>query len=143
MKKLLLCIGLLLASVGAANFDKKEVAQLEATLTHNIKAMNDENLEEYMKDIHPLSPAYAGTKRFLEQLFVNYDLEATHLGMTPLMIDEHYFILRGKQKTVRIKGTIPFRDNIVEALHVYKKHEGKWLLWSSMMLEIENLERKK
>lgn len=136
MKRLLI---VLLASgfyLGASEFNKSDVSQLEATLAHNIDAMNQENLAAYMQDIHPLSPAYSGTQTLLKQLFTNYDLKVTHLGMKPLMIDAKYFILKGKQKTVKLKGDAPFKDNIVEALHVYKKHKGKWLLWSSMILEV-------
>ena len=139
MKKLVLILSLLLLQVAANEFNPHDVKQLEATLEHNIKAMNAENLESYMEDIHPMSPAFAGTKSFLKRLFVNYDLKATHMGMEPLMIDDKYFILKGKQKTVKLAGDAPFQDNLVEAIHVYKKHNGKWLLWSSMILEVSPL----
>ena len=136
MKKFLLLVSILLLQVSAGEFNPGDIKQLEATLEHNVNAMNEEKLESYMEDIHPMSPAYAGTKAFLKRLFVNYDLKATHMGMQPLMVDNKYFILRSKQKTVKLSGDAPFQDNIVEALHVYKKHQGKWLLWSSMVLEV-------
>ena len=136
MKRLLFVLLALVCYLGAVEFNKSDVNQLETTLAHNIDAMNKEDLDAYMRDIHPLSPAYAGTKTVLKQLFVNYDLEVTHMGMKPLLIDEKHFIIKGTQKTVKVKGDAPFQDNIVEALHVYKKHDGKWLLWSSMILEI-------
>jgi len=136
MKKLVLVLTLILLQVNAGDFSPSDVKQLEATLEHNIKSMNEEKLADYMEDIHPLSPAFSGTKAFLKRLFVTYDLKATHMGMKPLMIDEKYFILKGKQKTIKLAGNAPFQDNIVEAIHVYKKHKGKWLLWSSMILEV-------
>lgn len=136
MKRSIVMLLTLLLNLSASEFNQEDVRELEATLAHNIDAMNKENLDDYMKDIHPLSPAYAGTKVLLKKLFTHYDLKATQMMMKPLMIDEKYFILRGRQKTIDLKGDAPYQDNIAEALHVYKKYKGKWLLWSSMILEI-------
>jgi len=136
MKKIILMVALMLSQLTASEFSAKDVTELENRLILNFKAMNAENLDLYMQDVHPDSPAYAGTRAFVQKLFANYDLKATHLGMKPLLIDEKYFILKAKQKTVKIRGDAPFQDNIVEAIHVYKKYKGKWLLWSSMILEV-------
>jgi len=142
MGKLLL-LGLLMCSlqVNAGDFNKKECDDLISVIKHNLMAMNSEDIDEYMKDIHPDSPAFANTKLILKQLFDAYDLKATHISLKPLMIDDSYFIVRAKQKTVKISGNALFQNNIADAIHVYKKYNGKWLLWSSMILEIKKIDK--
>ena len=51
MKKILIAFLFLTATtIHAAEFDPHEVNQLKAVLDHNIEAMNNENIEEYMWD---------------------------------------------------------------------------------------------
>lgn len=120
-----------------AEFDSKEVTQLEEKIKSNIVAMNNEDLDAYLNDIHPESPAYPGTAKVLQSLFAVYDLKTTHISMKPLMIDDEYFIVRGRQKSEMLSGDMPYQDNIADAIHIYKKHDGEWLFWSSMVLDLK------
>ncbi len=142
MKQLLLLVLAAFAlQLSAKDVDKEDANALESVIKHNINAMNDENVDEYMKDIHPDSPAFANTKLTMTQIFQTYDLQATHLSMKPLIIDDQYFIVRAKQKIIKISGNAPFQNNIVDVIHVYKKKDEKWLLWSSMILEIQKADK--
>ncbi|MBT7408300.1 MAG: hypothetical protein HN826_01230 [Methylococcales bacterium] len=140
MKKILIAFLFLTATtIHAAEFDPHEVNQLKAVLDHNIEAMNNENIEEYMKDIHPKSIAYNNTKMILKKLFTLFDLKSTNLDITPLFVDGKYFIIKGRTQTLKIAGDTPFSDHIIDGIHIYKKHDGKWLLWNSIILEIVKL----
>ena len=143
MKSLLLLTAIIFTfHLNAANFNKKEVENLTSVIKHNVKAMNDEDINAYMQDVHPNSPGYAATKNMLTQLFKIYDLKVTLISIKPLMIDDQYFIVRAQQKTIKKSGTAPFSDNIIDVIHVYKKYQNKWLLWSSMILEVKKLNKK-
>jgi len=124
----------------ADEFNENEIRELELSIKHNFKAFNDRDINEYMKDIHPDSPVYAGTKDLLSKLFKIYRLKISLLDMKPLMIDEDYFILRAKQKSIKISGKAAYDNTITDVLHVYKKYNNKWALWSSMVLDIKYID---
>lgn len=142
MKKILLLVILLMSiQVYSGDFNKSDVKKLKKIIKHNYKAMNDKDIDEYMKDIHPKSPGFQNTKLILSKMFSLYDIKTTYIDMKPLMIDEQYFIIRTKQKTIEKSGKAPFPDSVTDAIHVYKKYKGNWKLWSSMILEVNPIKK--
>jgi hypothetical protein len=96
----------------------------------NIRAMEEENLEEVMATIHKESPSYSTTETLAQQLFDVYDLKYELNDVVLLEKNEEEAKVRCVQITTK-RGGPAFRDNKILMTHVLKKEGNRWKLWSS------------
>jgi hypothetical protein len=121
---------------GATKNDAGAEAELKAMMDAQIDAMNKEDVSAYLATIDPSSPAYEPTKSSMEQLFKQYDLKATLHSCEMVSEKEGEAKIRTVISTEKVEGP-DFQDNKITAVHTVLKKEGKWVLSTS---EIENIE---
>ena len=138
MFMLFFCLLTLFTSLVLAKDDGKETikTELHKNFSDSIKALHSENLDGYMSTIHDSSLVYSPTKQAMTNIFKTYDLKYEILKYALVAVDSDYAYMRVLQSTKKIKGPA-FRDNKVDALHVFKKKKDKWLLWQTSLLSIE------
>ena len=107
----------------------------------NVQAMGARNLAGVMETIYPDSPNYAATKQFMEELLANYTLRCTLGNTKVLSIEQDEAQVSFVQTTEKVSGEMPFDDNRVEGIHLLKKHNGVWKIYSSQVTKSEFLKK--
>jgi hypothetical protein len=129
------------AQIGSEELAKTHAqtsAELKSVLLKNFEGYQNEDIGEVLTTVHTLSPGYAATKTMADQIFPAYDLKYEVNSFRYLMTDGEYALARVSQKTSKIKGP-PFRNNQMDLIVVFKQEDGKWKLWSQVILEVEYL----
>lgn len=109
---------------------------LKKVIERNIESLQEKDLDKAMAPVHPKSPVYEGTRAALKQAFDSYDLRGDLLSFTFIGTDGEYAVARTKQQTSKVKGPA-FRDNILDAIQVFKKDGSEWKLWQTTILEVQ------
>jgi hypothetical protein len=129
------------AQTGLEAFTKTSAdisAELKSVLLKNFEGYQKEDIGEILTTVHTLSPGYAATKSVADQIFPVYDLKYELSSFRYLMIDGGYALARVSQITSKIKGPA-FHNNQIDLIIVFKQEDGKWKLWSQVILGIEYL----
>ena len=117
---------------------------LKCALRENLKGIEQEDIEQAMSVIHPDSSIFKPTKKLTEQLFERYDLDYELVSAHLVGWDDDYAVLRAVQITrARGEKSFPFRDNKLDAMHVFRKHGKKWKCWQTTILEVKYLDNEK
>lgn len=129
------------AEKGKETIPEKETIfkAVSKTVEDNCKFLTDENLEKFLSTIHSESLGYQDAKKDPKQLFDQYDLVYTITSKKLLGYDSDYAYIRVTQVTKKVKGPA-FRDNSIDVIHVLKKENGIWKIWSGCLLSIQYLE---
>ncbi len=130
----LLSNSFLMAENAAAEKDIEK--ELNAVITANFKAYEIENIEKVMETVHSESPGFEATKEFSSQIFPVYDIKYELLSFKFIAFEGEYALGRVKQKTSKVSGP-EFKDNIIDAIVIFKQEAGRWKLWSQATLELE------
>jgi len=112
---------------------------IEQVINDNLKYILEEDLELTLTTIHTQSPNYASSAQIMQQLFVAYDLKYEIVEINFIDVDDEYAYVRVVQKSEKINGP-EFRNNILDALQVFKQEEGQWKLWTQANLAINYLD---
>jgi hypothetical protein len=124
---------------GAPKPPLEDVAKaLQAVLEDNVKALNEKALDLGMSAIHSQSPVLAPTRQMLEKIHAAYDLHVEILSFAYIGRDAEYAVARASQKTTKVRGP-EFRDNVVDAMHIFRQENGQWKVWQSAVLSVEFL----
>ena len=113
----------------------EQIKTLQRVIAGSIESMNSEDLPAYLAGIDPESPIYQHREIVMGQLFAAYDLQTTSVSVSPLMVDEEFFIVRHKLRKVKLSGRAKFRNILADMVQVYRYEGGKWRLWSSLVLK--------
>ena len=112
---------------------------LKEVVEENLAALNAEDLGGASATIHTKSPIYHGTKRAAKEVFRAYDLRAKLLSCKYVGTDGEYAVVRVRQETKKVRGP-DFRNNEMDAMHVFRKEKGKWKFWAMAVLEVKYLD---
>lgn len=109
-----------------------------AVLRENLTAYNGEDIDRYMRTIHPGSPAYAQTQATLEDMVDLFDLTAT---WDKAQVDE---INAGEARvsfilTTRKLSGPAFRDNTIAGMITLKLDDGQWKIYDQSVDDIQYL----
>jgi hypothetical protein len=115
-----------------------EKEAIKSVLILQFKALNEENVEDYMATIDPNSPAFQPTKDLIPQAFANTDLKYVMDEFDVINISDNTAEVRVVQTTTKIRAP-QFRDNRMIFIHSFKKSNGTWKMFSSDVQKIEFL----
>ncbi|MDD5728308.1 MAG: hypothetical protein PHV59_07085 [Victivallales bacterium] len=136
MKKFLFPFVVLLAAFPVvAEPTAKITAELEDVFKKYVEYCNTENIRGVMEIMHSKSAEYASTRIRMARIAAGYDLKYELMSFNYVGITGEYAIARTVQKTSKIKGP-SYRNNILEALQVFKREDGKWKIWTTAILSL-------
>ena len=118
---------------------KKEDPSIEKLLRDNLSYSATENIDGYLSTIHPHSPIFAQTLKFLPKVFQTYDLNYTIDSISVVSVDSEKALVRVTQTTTRKSGPA-FRNNRLLMLDELRKSNGQWKLYNSTMEKIDYLD---
>ncbi len=127
---MLLCVGLPVGAFAATADDLKK------TIEDNFAASTKEDMDTLLKTIHTQSPAFAGTKKVMEELNARFDLKYTLTDYNFIGEDADYAYARFKLQTQKVGGA-EFKDNMVDNVAVFKKEDGVWKFWTQAILDVK------
>jgi hypothetical protein len=107
--------------------------QVRQTLEEGIAAFNKENLPETLKALDPDAPTYEVTKERISRIFKNHDVDFELIDFDFVGETGPYAIARVKEKSTE-KSNTDFRDNVTEALYIFRKKGDRWKLWGEYRL---------
>ena len=109
-------------------------------IQNNIKALQEENLENYLATLHPDSPGYAQMEALCPKIFEIYDLQHKLVETKILKISGDEARVRTTQEARRISGPENYKDNRSTMVHTLKKYKGHWKLFNTEQESMELLE---
>ncbi|MFQ3676358.1 MAG: hypothetical protein SNJ74_00225, partial [Fimbriimonadaceae bacterium] len=98
--------------------------------SRTMQAFNDNDFDAYMAGFDPESPDRDLTRGLAESLFRTYRFQVSIDRAEVEKIEGDLATVRAVQTTRRVAGPA-FRDNTIEAVHTFRRHEGRWLLRST------------
>ncbi len=128
-----------LITAGCSNKKADEEA-LRTVIQKNLKALQDENLEDYLSTLHPESPGYAKMELLCPRIFEIYELKHDLVNTEVLNISDNEARVRTTQEARRISGPENYKDSRSITVHTLKKYEGEWKLFKTEDESMELLE---
>ena len=135
---IVLLLTLALAATTTLAVDEGIAEELRSVIEKNFSTSEAEDLEKYMNTMHPESPSYQQTRKLSQQMMDRYDLEYELLSFSYVGENGKYQLARVRQKTTDTSEAA-FRDNITVNLWAFRKDDGEWKGWNTMLLEREFL----
>ncbi len=130
-----LSITFLMCLMACSPENADDAKEIEALLTENLRATEAEDLNAVSDTMHTDSPAYSQTQKIIQMAFDNYDLKYKLLMFRYIGQDDEYALARFKFSTEKVSGP-EFKNNILDTIHVFRKENDKWKIWSQATLEI-------
>lgn len=110
--------------------------QLKSVIKLNLKANQDENLDQYLSTVIIPDEQISQTEEAMTKLFNDYDLQYIIDDIKVLTTDNDDAQVQVVQTTKKLKGGA-FRDNKVTVVHHLKKSKGQWKIFKSDTKNIE------
>ena len=121
----------------AIGFSEDDVAgEIEELVLENLRATEAEDMDAVLDTMHSQSPHYAQTKKTVTLVFETYDLDYELVLFRYIGQDDEYAIARFQFSAELVAGP-EFNDNKLDTIHVFRKENGSWKIWSMAILEIE------
>ena len=133
-----LALGLTLA-LSACNKPIADKAVIFAAIHDNVHALETKDVETVMATIHPDSPAFAGTKAAVEEMFASVDLKYTLSDLRIETATPEEVKVSFKQKTEKQGERGQFVSNIVEGIHTLRPDKGRWKIYKSLQTKVTDL----
>ena len=118
--------------------DQTTAKLIEDVLKANLNAGQQENLEAMLNTVHSQSPSYLMTKQEMIAIFDNFDISYELTYYKYIGQDNDYAVARARYTTKKISG-YAFKDNEVDTIHIFKKENGEWKIWSAAILDVKYL----
>ena len=115
---------------------------LFGAIHENVHALEKKDVETVMATIHPESPAFAGTRGAVEEMFKSVDLKYTlsDLRIESATLEE--VKVSFKQKTEKLGERGQFESNIVEGIHTLRPDKGTWKIYKTLQTKVTDLNGK-
>ncbi|MBD2040251.1 hypothetical protein [Microcoleus sp. FACHB-672] len=117
---------------------QSEKQKIKSVIDLQAKALNEENIDVYMKTISQSSPQYSLTVEVLTELFQQYDLKYEITDMEFLTLAQNEAKVKIIQTTTKIKGPA-FRDNKTVIIHTLRKDNGEWKFYLTALDSVNYL----
>jgi len=111
---------------------------IEDVLKENLNAGQQENLQAMLNTVHSQSPSYLMTKQQMSAVFENFDISYKLTYYKYIGQDNDYAVARARLSSKKISGSA-FKDNEVDTIHIFKKENGEWKIWSAAILDVKYL----
>jgi len=128
-----------LLTVGCAGGGSESDAQILASITANLKAMEREDVDGTMATIDPSSGGYEMTKEMIKVIFEQYDLKYELSDLKVIKRSDKEAEVGFTQITRKATGP-DFRNNKITGVHILKKSDGVWRIFSSQIKTTEYLD---
>ena len=112
---------------------------ITSVVYENMKFAQNEDIENFMATIHEQAPKYASTEKEIRQAFNKYDIKYTLEGVKVIEKSDQNAKVKFVQKAEKINGP-EFRNYVVTGIHVLKKSDGKWKIYSTLIEKLEYLD---
>ncbi len=140
MIKIFILILLVLVNTNLLFANDKISNAIKVVMLNNLKYTQNEKTEKVMSTMHSQSPSYMVTKNALTSVFKPYDLKYDLLSYKYIAYDGDLVYIRIKQSTKKISGPA-FNNNIIDSVLVFRKEDGKWKIWSQMIISINYINK--
>jgi hypothetical protein len=114
-------------------------ANIIATVTENLKAMERENVDATMATIDETSGGYQGTKDLIKVIFEQFDLKYELTDLKVIEKNKNEAKVSFTQITRKVSGP-EFRDNKITGVHTLRLSGGKWRIYNSAVTTTEYLD---
>lgn len=134
-----LLIAMVIFGCGGSGGGASSDADIMASVTSNLKAMEREDVDGTMATIDQNSPGYKTTKDLIKLIFEQYDLkyELSDLKVTEKKGNEAKVSFT--QVTRKASGP-EFRDNKITGVHTLRFTGGKWRIFNSAVTTTDYLD---
>ncbi len=109
---------------------------IEQIVLENLRFTESEDVKNGMKTIHPDSPIYPTQEKALVYIAEKYDLNYKLLSFSFIAEHKEYAYARIEFETTRVAGGV-FKDNVVDAVWVFRKENETWKYWNQSILTLE------
>ena len=116
-----------------ANIDPETEVEILKVLRQNINATKAKDVQGVLATIHEDSPQLESTKRGMEYVFNNYDLDYILEEAEVIEVNGDEAKVYYVQFTKALSGT-GFADNRAEGIHIMKKSGDKWKIYKTESL---------
>lgn len=154
MKARLIVITLFAAAIVLAGCSQKESVEgadsgkispderqaIMSVLRANIKAAENEDINGFMRTIHPDSPAFESTRSFMKQAFAEYDFSYEIVEANVLEVSGDVARVSYIQITRKKSGPDAIADNQMQGEHILKKTDGRWKIYSTKAKQYTDLQ---
>jgi hypothetical protein len=115
-------------------------SELRLVVEQHLKWCSVKSVEMALELVHTQSPGYLQSQQALSRTFVNFTLKYSVLSFSYIGKDGEYAVARVKMKTEKVEGPA-FRDNIVDAIMIFKKEDDAWKIWTQANCNVKFLEK--
>lgn len=130
-----------LAFAGCERITDADKAAALATVKQNLEAMEARNAEAVAATIHSQSPHFEKTKMLTDQLFKKYELHYELKEAAVESVARDTIRVRFVQDVVKISGPPDFKSTRTAGVHVLRREDGAWKLWSTENQQVTYLEK--
>jgi DNA polymerase IIIc chi subunit len=109
--------------------------EIETLLIENLRSTEAEDINAVLATMHSEAPNYSQTQKIVNFAFETYDLKYELLLFRYIGQDDEYATARFKFSTQKVAGP-DFKNNSLDTIHVFRKENDKWKIWSQATLEI-------
>ncbi|MDM5153010.1 hypothetical protein QUF88_03590 [Bacillus sp. DX1.1] len=141
---MVLALGISGCGVEKKKEDKSAAAQkeVEKVISEQVKAINQKEIDDYMKTYSKKINAYDAIKEENEILFDEYDVKIKMDRMQVLSINDKYATIETKTTAKNKDRSTDYTDNVVKMRYVLEKEKNKWVITSQGLLNAETLDGK-
>jgi hypothetical protein len=119
---------------------KASADEAMAVVKANLAAVDTENVQASMAEMHPDSPGYKPTEEMAKKLAQAYDLHCTLQDVAIVSITEDEAKVHFLQTSKKVSGPA-YRNNRIEGIHTLKKYQGKWKMYDTQTIKLEYLDQ--
>lgn len=140
---LLLLICLLACGLPACNRVKvspEEEKVLLDTVRENVAAMEKEEIDAFIGTIHSESPQFNDTYDVAQGLFEKFQLKYTLSDLKVVGRDKGSARVSFTQRTEKVGGDAPFKNNTVSGVYELKQEDGRWKIFGTVSSKVVQID---
>ncbi len=107
----------------------KDQQAIMSVVRANVDAAENEDLNAFMQTLHPDSPLFDSSRKFMQAVFQKYDLSYQVVESTVEEVSGDVARVSFTQITRKRSGPPGIKDNKVKGEHILKKSDGNWKIY--------------